>query len=377
MSETVTINGGQTLSEIVQNKYHLKGWSNIQAKCEEIKLFNNQNNSKYQVNDIGNILAGKTLVLPDDTDTVTSTISAASAPKSETPAPAAETPAATEKPAEPNLGKKFDDWSIDTAVNIKLAHQDSRLRVRDFVKEHSKPEDEPLRYLKGEEEKLAVKDEISKMESFCFSGDGVKVLKKDQYINGTTSDNGLLRLSKDSMANVKDLDGDPNTMNLDEFLAKEKEDQTTVAFKVLDRSNEGHKSDGIVKWSEYERAYFAANPEQTEVPAELKTKFEALAKDKEGISLDDMKSNLDMFKTDYDEETAKRVFATTDTNNDTKLDIYETAIPIAVKDDKDDKLNGLLKAKDIIGCAAGNPELSETMKNKYTQWKTGIFGEIK
>lgn len=125
MSETVTINSRDTLSGIVQQKYHLKGWSNIQAKCEEIKLFNNQNNSKYQVNDIGKILAGQTLVLPDDTDTVTSPISAASAPKTEksdssaeTPAPTAETPAATEKPAEDNLGKKFDDWADGCAASF-------------------------------------------------------------------------------------------------------------------------------------------------------------------------------------------------------------------------------------------------------------------
>lgn len=276
-----------------------------------------------------------------------------------------------------NLGKKFDDWSIDTSVNIKLTYQDSRLRVRDFVNKHSKDEDEPLRTQKVAEENKTVQDEISKMKGFCFNGDGVKILKKDEYINGTTSDNGLLRLSKDSMANIKDLDGDPNTENLDEFLAKEREDQIKITFNTLDRSNEGHKGDGIIKWSEYERAYFAEHPEQTEVPAELKAKFEALAKDKGGISIDDMRFNSDMFKTDYDEETAKRCFNTQDTNNDGVLDIYETAIPIAVKDEKDGTLNGGIRAKDLIGNAAGNPKLSDAMKDKYTKWKTGIFGEIK
>lgn len=125
MSETVMINSTNTLSGIVQQKYHLTGWKNIQAKCEEIKLFNNQNNSNYQVNDIGKILAGKTLVLPDDTDTVTSPISAASAPKTEksdssaeTTAPTAEVPAATEKPAEDNLGKKFDGWAEGCAASF-------------------------------------------------------------------------------------------------------------------------------------------------------------------------------------------------------------------------------------------------------------------
>lgn len=93
MSETVTINSRETLSGIVQQKYHLKGWSNIQAKCEEIKLFNNQNNTKYQVKDIGKILAGQTLVLPDDTDTA-------------------------EKPEETNLGKKFDDWTESCADSL-------------------------------------------------------------------------------------------------------------------------------------------------------------------------------------------------------------------------------------------------------------------
>lgn len=113
MSQTVTIGDKQTLSEIVQNKYHLKGWSSIQAKCEEIKLFNNQNNKDYKFTDIGKILAGKTLVLPDAVDTQTSSVSDAEA---KTASGADSTPA--KKPEEPNLGKKFDGWIESCADSL-------------------------------------------------------------------------------------------------------------------------------------------------------------------------------------------------------------------------------------------------------------------
>lgn len=53
------IEKGQTLSEIVQQKYQLKGWANIYKKCQEIQKVNNIENMDL-------IFAGNTLELPDE-----------------------------------------------------------------------------------------------------------------------------------------------------------------------------------------------------------------------------------------------------------------------------------------------------------------------
>lgn len=337
MNKTIKISSGQTLSQIVQQQYGLKGWDNIYNKCLEVKQANNS------IFDINKIKAETTIVLPDvpeDNETPKAAVTdpenskKTSEVQEEPDAQKTSSPEIANQPQTSNLGV-VDKWYVDTAVNTQLAKDDAHAQIFAYSEAHPNYKSSDLADIGTE-----LNTKLSSIED-----NGVNLIKPDDvkaFSNGTMTvndvyHNGLVSAAKDSIKSVKDLDGDANTMNREEFEAQQKEIQTQITFNRMDRSNKEHTSNNLVSYDEFESYYNTTHPYEFGVPNDIKEKFQALAKDKGGIDLNDVSSNPEMFGVQYDKAATDRAFDAIDLDVNGKIDYKEQASVYAAMDSLDQR----------------------------------------
>lgn len=352
---TVTVDKGQNLWNIVKTNYGLTNSRDIANKVRDVAKANHISNPN-------SIFKGQKIELaPIQPE------AAEAKPSQETPAAANEAPAAepasapvsspiaasapVSNPADDNMGKKFDDWSIDTAAKTQAAWEDATANAVKFSREHSTPEEEQLRHNYESSEQQKAEDAISKLPEFRFiKPKGVK-LNKDIYLKGTGNNDGLMKLSQDSIKNA-DQNGD-SVLSYEEY---EQQELDNLAKMPANR-----KADERIKKEDEEFWQLMA---ETSTPEELaKMKKEAPSGKP---TPEEIKASI------------KLAFNTIDLDGNGKIDDKEKAVFYAAMDGSDGELNGRISQEGLAGsAAAGNPKYTDAMKKKYNDLYAQLFGAEK
>lgn len=287
-----TIKSGDTLSQIVQKKYGLKSWKEIEKACWEVakdngiknidliikgnslelrdSLFSNQPAPSAAVNNSSvSIFPVQPAATPPVQAVVPEVLAAVTPepPKAEVPAELPEpvvqpelepepTPAATvaEEPvSEPTTGQKFDDWNMNNAMQAKQAWDDAMNAAGAFSKQHPEDENEELRNNYEAQASGEALVKISELPDFTFVDENYETEKKEKG-NKTAYVDRLMTLSK-SYLDISDTDKSGD-LSKDEFREKEIADAkklyteeelsqvnletpANVAFSTLDLNEDG------------------------------------------------------------------------------------------------------------------------------------------
>lgn len=219
MSTTVTISQGSTLwgyaKQILGSGASNTAIANMVNKIAKANQITNPNS----------IFAGRQLVLPDAPKPVKSDNSEKNQNSTDVTT-TVEDSSATIAPKEENVGEKFDNWTQNVSVKTQQAWDDAEAKASAFASQHSSPEDAQSREDFNNKAIQEANDKISQIQDFSFVGDDfAKDIKEN---GGKNASNiymtGIMKLSKDSIKNVKDLDGDATTVNYEEFKQKELDD---------------------------------------------------------------------------------------------------------------------------------------------------------
>lgn len=313
-----TVQKGDTLWAIAKKQCGLTSNTDIANKVKEIA-------NKNHIRNMNSIFAGESLDLSDSFSSKTTTNPVTQNSGKTDTSTNSSTSSTTQTSGQnntENMGTKFDDWAINSVVEDQKNQEAAMAEVGDFAKAHPKKEDEALKDANVQEAIKKNEEKQANMPSFTFvTGDLTKPNAAETYKQG------LSKLSKDTIKNTPNLDGDANTVNFEEFWKKEQDDTVKTLTKVQGQS----------------------------------------------ATLDE--ESLKKMK-----ETAKVAFKNMDLNGDGVISEDEQSATYATMDqDEKGNMNGKFSVKEYFGftAALSDDKYSDAIKKKIQTTHKFLFGDAK